>query len=308
MMLGNLQSRPMSEQTLYLQEKFFSYGTSLALILLLSAQGVADAYLILGHAHFMMTVLYQYKRGRIDLGKFVFYLASFVVIYSIAHRFPAHFTIFVSAFLLVHVFTGEARHLKLKFSVPYLLLTLGIMLLLCAWLTGELFGPVINPHHLLPLLGIILIAAIILFVREQGTPKPEKLFITLVLVYCFFLGLELMHVRPKSYESFGFIVIAHYMTTYFNVFLNFRKRDPRQAKVFALESLGMNLLFLSGYVLVYFVIGTGNLLFDYFYHPISFYVWTLMHFLTTMDFAYYAETIENRYKKLAFLKTAGVDS
>jgi|GEM_PF-4072003 len=292
----------MSEQTLYLQEKFFSYGVSLALILLLSAQGVADAYLILGHAHFMMTVLYQYKRGRIDLRKLAFYLVSFIVIYSIAHRFPSHFTIFVSAFLLVHVFTGEARHLKLKFTLPYLLLTLGMMLLLCTWLMRELFGPVINPHHLLPSLALILMAAIILSLREQATPKPEKLFVTLALVYCFFLGLEFLRIRPKSYESFGFIVIAHYLSTYFNVFLSFKQKNPQHARIFFLESLGVNLLFLLGYVLVFFAIGTNNLLYDYFYHPISFYVWTLMHFLTTMDFAYYSESIENRYRKLAFLK------
>lgn len=293
----------MSEQTLYLQEKFFSYGTSLAFIVILSAQGVADAYLILGHAHFMMTALYQYKRGRINMKKFAFYLASFAVIYSIAHRFPAHFTIFVSAYLLVHVFTGEARHLKLRFSAPYVLLTLGMILLLCAWLTRELFGPVVNPHHLLPLLGLMLIIAIVLFVRDQGGIRPEKLFVTMVLVYGVFLFLELIRVRPMSYESFGFIVIAHYMTTYFNVFLNFRRRDTEKARVFVLESMAMNLVFLSGYILVFHVIGMNNLLYDYVYHPISFYVWTLMHFLTTMDFAHYAEALQRGYKKLVPAKT-----
>ncbi len=295
----------MSEQSLYLQEKFFSYGTSLVFILILSAQGVADAYLILGHAHFMMTALYQYKRGRIGVKKFVFYLASFAIIYSIAHRFPGHFTIFVSAYLLVHVFTGEARHLKLKFSMPYLLLTLGMILLLCAWLTRELFGPVINPHHLLPLLALMLVLAVVKFLREQGGLIPEKLFVTMTMVYCVFLFLELIRVRPQSFESFGFIVIAHYLTTYFNAFLSFRNRDSQQARVFILESLGMNLLFLSGYILVFRVIGMNNLLYDYFYHPISFYVWTLMHFLTTMDFAHYGEIIRKQHKKLVTVKTTG---
>tara|TARA_R110002073_G_scaffold312108_1_gene483401 strand:+ start:646 stop:1545 length:900 start_codon:yes stop_codon:yes gene_type:complete len=295
----------MSEQSLYLQEKFFSYGTSLAFILILSAQGVADAYLILGHAHFMMTALYKYKRGRIDVKKFAFYLASFAVIYSIAHRYPGHFTIFVSAYLLVHVFTGEVRHLKLKFSAPYFLLTLGMILLLCAWLTRELFGPIVNPHQLLPLLTLMLIIAVVLFLREQGGLIFEKLFFTMTVVYCFFLLLELIYVRPKSYESFGFIVIAHYLTTYFNVFLSFRNRDSQQARKFVLESLGMNLLFLSGYILVFHVIGMNNLLYDYFYHPISFYVWTLMHFLTTMDFTHYGEKIQRQYRKLAAVKTTG---
>ncbi len=281
----------------FLQEKFFSFPITLLIIALLTPPGVADAYLILGHAHFMMTALYQYKMGRITPKSFVFYLAAFAAVFYIAYLFPRAFTLFVSAFLLFHVYTGEVRHIKRGFSAPYLLMTLSILLLLCSWLAIELWLlPISIPAVLI---GSIVLAclAVVLFVRQEGV-VIEYFFLTLLVLLAAFVLLELFGMRPMSVESFGFIVIAHYLATYFNVFRSFTRKGQGKQWPFVWESIGMNLLFLAGYIAIFYYFGTDNVVYAYVYHPISFYVWTLMHFLTTMNFKGYYQTVVSAVQKI----------
>lgn len=267
----------------YFSEKFFSYGVAGLFILLLVPYNVGIAYLILGHAHFMMTSLYQYKAGRITPFKFIVYLVAFCFVFTVAHAFPNAFTLFAAGFLIVHICSGEIRHLKKKYSMPYALVTFALMTLLCSWLAVELWGVGISVFNLTIILNLIVFVAAYSLFKKVPFRQIDPFFYTLLCVYMFFLMLEYLGFRPDSYESFGFLVIAHYFTTYFNVTKSFHSKSSQKAKVFILESVGMNLLFLSGFILVVYYIGTNNLFYDAVYHPISFYVWTVMHFLTTWD-------------------------
>lgn len=271
----------------FLQEKFFSFSITLLIIALFIPTGVASVYLVLGHAHFMMTALYQYKRGRITQKSFLLYIVAFAVIFYIAHLFPNYFTLFVSAFLLFHVYTGEVRHIKKKFTLPYLLMTMSLVCLLCSWLIIELWSLSLNMSIVLGTSVSIAFVAVLLFLRQEKGINLEYFFITLLILLASFVSLELFGMRPSSFESFGFIVIAHYLATYFNVFRSFTNKGNGKQWPFVWESLAMNFLFLVGYIAIFFYFGTDNIIYDYVYQPISFYVWTLMHFLTTMDFKTY---------------------
>ncbi len=274
----------------FIREKLFSFPIALSILLLLPPLGVGDAYLILGHAHFMMTALYQYKMGRITKWSIVAYIGLFALLFFIAYEIPQAFTLFVAISLLFHVYRGEARHIKKPFSLPYLFMTLGIGALIGTWLSVELWQLAINP--LIPLVSsaLLVLLAIYFFIREQGK-QVELLFYTLVVLYLVFVSLEFLGLRPSGLQSFGFIVIGHYMATYFNVYHSFTRKGEGRQWIFVLESFAMNLLFLAGYLFVFNFLGTDNALYDYVYNPISFYVWTLMHFITTMDFKKYKEQV-----------------
>lgn len=272
----------------FFQEKFFSFPLAFFFLLFLSPLGVGDAYLILGHAHFMMTALYQFKMGRVTKVSFVVYLILFALLFSIAYKVPQAFTLFVATALLFHVYFGEARHLKLPFRPVYLFMTLGFAVLLGAWLSMELWGFSINGVIPLLLSGALVLAACFYFFKENGK-KFEALFYTLLALYGIFVCLEFLGMRPMGLQSYGFIVIAHYLATYFNVYRSFTRKGQGKQWLFTFESFGMNLLFLAGYIIIFFYVGTDNFVYDYVYHPLSFYVWTLMHFITTMDFAKYKE-------------------
>lgn len=274
----------------FLQEKFFSFPVTLLFIVLLSPASVGDAYLILGHAHFMMTALYQYKMGRVTSKSFIFYLGAFAALFYIAHLFPKEFTLFAATFLLFHVYMGEARHIKKNFSPTYLCLTLALATILSSWLIMELWQVV------LPMTVIVLFAAglgllgLFFHIKNEGY-NFELLLFTLLALLAIFTTLELVGMRPVSLESFGFIVIAHYMATYFNVFRSFTRKGEGKQWPFVWESVAMNLLFVVGYIAVFYYLGTDNVLYDYVYQPISFYVWTVMHFLTTMNLKKYKEDL-----------------
>lgn len=271
------------ENKAFYKEKSFSYGIAILFILFLSPKGVADAYLILGHAHFMMTALYQYKSGRITAPKFLIYLVAFYLLFEIAHAFPKPFTLFASAFLIVHVFSGEIRHFKRLFTLPYFLMTIAVMTLLCAWLSVQMWGVFIDIPLLILFLNILVIIACYSYYQARKDMTIDAFFPVMVLLYIAYVMLEYTGNRPVGFESFGFIVIAHYLSTYFNVFLSFRSKAPGKASVFVRESILMNMAFLAGFIIVFNYLGTENALYDYVYHPISFYVWTVMHFLTTWN-------------------------
>lgn len=278
----------------FIQEKLFSFPLAIAILIILPPLAVGDAYLILGHAHFMMSALYQYKMGRITNWGIVAYLGIFAALFFIAYQIPKAFTLFVAICLLFHVYHGEVRHIKKTYSLPYLLITLGMGALIGPWLAMELW-PFnlkglwsLNLNPLIPLLSsaTLVVLASFFFIREQGK-ELELLFITLILVYILFCTLELLGMRPSGTQSFGLIVISHYLATYFNVYRSFTRKGQGKQWVFIWESLGMNLLFLIGYVVIFSYAGKQNVVYDYVYHPISFYVWTLMHFITTIDFNKY---------------------
>lgn len=273
----------------FLLEKFFSFPLSLLIILMLSPQGVGDAYLILGHAHFMMTALYQCKMGRVTWRSFIAWILLFALFFYVGLNWPSAFTLFVATCLLFHVYFGEARHIKRSFSPEYLLMTLALIMLLSPWLAIEMWELAVNSTLILLFSGMLTLLACIAFVRKEKGVVIENLFITLLLLYGIFVLLELAGMRPSPLESFGFIVMAHYFATYFNVFRSFARKGEGKQWVFVWESIGMNLLFLVGFIFVFFYLGTNNALYTYVYHPISFYVWTLMHFVTTMNFKGYRD-------------------
>lgn len=275
----------------YFQEKCFSYGIAILIILMFTPIGVADTYLILGHAHFMMTALYQYKSGRLTPLKVVIYFAVFALMFKIAHMFPGQFTVFASGFLLVHVFSGEIRHLKRNYSLPYFILTVAMLLVLCTWLSMKIWNFEFDHMlHMVTVLNVLVVYATFLYLKSaKTTGQYEPFFPTVLVLYLFYISLEYSGNRPSGFYSFGFIVIAHYLTTYFNVTKSFAKKSPEKAKTFIWESLAMNGLFLAGYFLIFHVFGTDNVVYTYAYDRITFYVWTVMHFVTTWNWAEYKD-------------------
>lgn len=277
----------------FTQEKAFSYGIAILIILAFAPEGVADSYLILGHAHFMMTALYQYKMGRITPRKLVIYLLTFALMFKVAHMFPGQYTVFASGFLLVHVFSGEIRHLRRNYSLPYFIMTVALITVLCTWMSMRIWDFEVNMIQIIAVLNVFVAYAGFVYLKTaRALGGYEPFFPTLALLYLAYISIEYSGHRPSGFETFGFIVIAHYMTTYFNVTKSFWKKSPDKAKTFIKESFAMNGLFLAGYLLVFYVIGQDNALYTYAYDRISFYVWTVMHFITTWNWAEYRDVFK----------------
>ena len=264
-------------------EKLFSFGIALGIIFSLNPSGVADAYLILGHSHFMITAWYQYKRGCITPKKILIYFIALIALFKFGHTFPGVMTVFTAAFLIVHVFSGEVRHFNRLYTIPYVLLTFCVMTLLSSWLAMRVWDFEFNLIPLTIALNVLMAVSLWFYFSRIKLKEMDAFYPVFFCVYLIFSIMVYVGYHPSSFETFGFIVIAHYMTTYFNVTKKFHATRPAIARTFILESLFINGVFLLGFIAVHHWVGTNNLVYDVFYHPISFYVWTLMHFLTTWN-------------------------
>ncbi|HEY8963886.1 MAG TPA: hypothetical protein VIN59_05410 [Alphaproteobacteria bacterium] len=265
-------------------EKLFSYGIAGLVCLFLPPMGVGNTYVVLGLAHYAMTALYQYKANRLTPPKLLKSAILIAVLYTVGFYYPKHFTVFAAAFLLLHVFTGEIRHFKRAYTFPYFILTACLAILLSSWLALELWSQI--PIDMAVEIGIL--TPLVLFgayryFTHVDIRRMDAFFPVLLIFYIVFVGMEYFGVRPYAVQAFGFITIAHFLTTYFNVFLRFRTKATAKARIFAVESVLMNLLMLGGFLLAVFVLGPESDLFQYVYHPISFYVWTITHFITTWN-------------------------
>ena len=272
----------------FIKEKIFSAGFALLICFAFVPLEVLDVYIILGHAHFMLSHLYLAKAGKATRKNVFLFLVSLISLFVVAFQWPNAFTLFVASFLVLHVYISEIKILNIRLNFWYLSLMLAIMMLNGAWLTNAFWQIDLRPDlmsYFFLSAGSVVFAW---YLFRRKTIEINAFFIFLSLILLAYIGLELSGNPPSPYKTYGFIVITHYMTFYVLYIRNFYKVGSEKLKTFVNEIFILNIVIIFGYIIVTMFLGQDNLLYKFWYMPISFYVWTLMHFLTTLRKSDYA--------------------
>lgn len=265
----------------FILEKLFSCGVALALVCLLAPTDVLNTYIVLGQAHFTITYLYQAKAGKFTLRNILLFYALLAVLFYLSFLSPAGITLFAASTLIYHVYYSELGILKRRVSPVYLVLMVAIMAINGIWLINALWGMSIDADGLCYLLlGVGGLAGGWHAIRSRAV-EVEAFFVFLTLVLLGYIALQLSGNVPSPYKTYGFIVISHYLTSYVAAARKIRARTPGKLPVFITESVFMNLFMLAGYILVQVSPEQLGWVYTVWYMPVSFYVWTLMHFAST---------------------------
>ncbi len=278
----------------FVLEKLFSCGVALAIVFMLAPTDVLNTYIVLGQAHFTITYLYQVKAGKFTLrNTLLFYLLAAALFY-LAALSPAGITLFAASALIYHVYFSELGILKRKVTPAYLILMAAVMMINGIWLVNALWGTSIDADMFCYfLLGAGFLAGL-WHITRKAVVEVEAFFILLLIILLGYIGLQLSGNVPSPYKTYGFIVIAHYMTSYVTVVRRLRANAPQKVPVFITESVLMNLIMLAGYILVQVYPAQIGWVYTVWYMPVSFYVWTLMHFASTARLVPFAGRLRNR--------------
>ena len=277
----------------FITEKLISVGFALSIIMLCIPNTVFNTYVVMGHAHIAMAILYQMKAGKVNFTKAVLYAVLVSALFWVGFNYYEFFTLFAASFLIFHVYSGEVKFINRKYNLPYFILTLCILTITNSWLITVLWGVQLDMSVIWPPVLMAAFFAIMLFFYEHRRIEIEAFFVFLLGLLATLAALEFFDARPLPVQILGFIVLAHYMTFYVNYGYKMLKNKGKAGfSIFTLESVLANLVFFIGFLLVIRVLGTQSPLYEFGYSPTAFYAWTLSHFITTFKISDYKNVFD----------------
>ncbi|MCA9360179.1 hypothetical protein KC850_04060 [Candidatus Kaiserbacteria bacterium] len=233
------------------------------------------AYIVLGHAHFLLAYYYKFKAGKINkkhllpyllLAVFVFSLPTFLsmesILLIIAILFGTHF-FFDEARLL----EGEVEKVSLSLSVPAIITFVGLV----AYTETSY-------DFMLPAI-LVSVAIIVWSLASTGIRNlflPHVLYLnlfTLLFSLIYIFGIEI-----SGEAVFGSIILMH-ITTWYVFYYKKLKSAPKRLVQFIVDCVVINALF----IILYFVFmsqGEGSIG-QYVFSPIYYYCWAILHIVTS---------------------------
>lgn len=275
--------------SLFVYEKLISAVTVLALIAILSPDNVVNAFVVLGHAHFALSYLYQYKAGKMKVIYLIPYVLLVIAFFGFRYFDPIIFMLFVATFFLFHNFFDEFKLRSEKPTVEFSALIILLTGLIVGWIV-DFFMATDNALAIFGGAGAVscfLLIAKFFKSKTVSIPWNNAYFWYLSLLLIIFLGMELTGHRPDARESFGFIVLMHYMTWYIRLGTRFWVEKGGKFNVYLRDTAIANAVFIAGYYIVVVELERQGILYEGIYRPLGFYVWTLMHLVTTLRLSDY---------------------
>lgn len=278
----------------FITEKIFSCAVALGIVLTLLPQDVSSAYIILGHAHFVLTYIYQVKSGRVRAHQMFLFAALATALFSWAQVSPNGVTLFAASALIYHTYFSDMGILKRKMSWPYFLAMSAIMAINGIWLVNVLWDKYYDATPVCYLvIGVASCGALMAALRKKAV-EVDAFFVFLLLVLLGYMGLAFSGYTPSPYKTYGFIVITHYMTSYVATIRQLHARNKVQNIKFLMLALVLNIAMFAGFVVVTHNLAQMEWLYMAWYMPVSFYVWTLLHFASTATILPYLARFSNR--------------
>lgn len=278
-----------SEDRFFVFEKMFSCAVALLFILFLSPRHVLDAVIVFGHAHFALTYFYQYRAGKIKAVYLVGYMAALATFFYLAYSFSVIFTVFVAAFFLFHNFFDEFKLRHQQPRIEYLFIILPLVGMLSGWIYDYFSGGNVTIFVLMVVASVSFLLFLVKSVLTYSLTFPlfcPYMFFLLLLLGVFLI-MEFTGNRPNAMEGFGFVILIHYLSWYVRLGWRYKNEGSKALNRYIGHVLLANVFFMAGYYIVVVVMESEGLLYVSFYHPFAFYVWTLLHLITTFRFLDY---------------------
>ena len=273
-------------------EKLICCAIVLFFIVLLSPYHVMHAFVVLGHAHFALTYLYQYKAGKIKPIYVLPFIISAAFFLFLTYAYPALFVLFVATFFLFHNFFDEFKLNGLKPSVEYF----AVIMIAMAFLTGWSIDFYYDMGATRPVIYGGLVVALLLFIIKAVVssihlPIKSAYFWFLFLIIILFATLEFSGNRLDARETIGGTILLHYFSCYMRLGFRFREAGGEVFNPYLIRVFMVNAIFIAGYIIIVIVLDKNNVLYPMIYRPQAFYAWTLLHLITTFRFAEYKSAL-----------------
>lgn len=272
----------------FLIEKLVTVSLALSIVVLLNPMDVIYCYAVLGHAHFAMAHLYQGKAGKITLPKIGLYIVALVLFFSIAWRMQESFIFFVALFFLFHNFLDEFKLLGTKPDPVSFFMICLISVMLGFWLVENLWFFKVGAHVYYGMAALYIAFLASVYIKERERFKVAY-FLYLNLIMLVLLALEFSGGRPFAAKVVGFMIISHYITWYIVMGLKFYERDKAGFNLYMKEVMALNAVIITVFIYVRYHVPGVDLVEKYLFHYVGFYVWTLMHLITTLRPADYKQ-------------------
>lgn len=297
---------------------------ALALIALQPLQ-IQEAIIVLGQGHFLACYYYQYKYGLIDRSYLVRYFGALLLLFGAYILYPNLFILvtLASIYFVVHLSVDERFLWKDRPSLkrglaflPFLLIYAGLIVdsifvghvNLDFWMARvqnlpvSILGVWITPFCLVA--GGVALVAYLLWVWRQGL-NVEIHDLYFLLAAAVLSLLYLGGYAPSHYYLMGAIILFHYSSWYLHYWVKWQEDRPRRRR-YLVDMLAINAVVFGLYAI--YRLMPSNLVVDYIprqiypfkdpsqgnilaylFSPGYFYLWTLMHFVSTArrsDLAY----------------------
>jgi hypothetical protein len=312
-------------------EKLISVALVVAALVMLPPLEIQEAIIVFGQGHFLACYYYQYKYHKIDRPYLLRYFTSLILIFGAYILYPNLFLLVTvaSVWFVIHLSVDERflwkdppnlqRGLAL---LPFLLLYTALIvdsiyvghvnIQTASWIgpAQELVVPIlgtwVSPYGLMAAGAALVIYLLYIRMRPSRMQPHDVYFLlgTAVLAVLFSTG----H-APSHYYLMGSIILFHYSSWYVHYGVKWKDDKPRRNR-YILDMLVVNALvfgiyaiyrwmpqalvveYIPRYIFPFKDPVHGNILASLF-SPGYFYLWTLMHFISTArlsDVGYFKET------------------
>jgi hypothetical protein len=300
-------------------EKLISIALVAVALAILPALEIQEAIIVFGQGHFLACYYYQYKYRQIDRAYLQRYFLCLVLIFGAYYLYPNLFLLVTAAsiYFVIHLSVDERflwkdppnlqRGLAL---MPFLLIYTGLIVdsifvgqvtfknsgwwAAAGEITVPILGTWITPYGLMAA-GAALLGYLIYIRMRPSRMEPHDVY--------FLLGAAVLAVlyvsghAPSHYYLMGSIILFHYSSWYIHYLVKWKDDEAKRSR-YILDMIVVNALVFGLYAVyrwmpqaldvAYFPReiypfkdpGHGNAL-AYFFSPGYFYLWTLMHFVST---------------------------
>ena len=304
-------------------EKFLSIALVAILLLLLPPLEIQEAIIVFGQGHFLACYYYQYKYGQIDRTYLIKYFIALALLFGGYILYPNLFILVTvaSIYFVLHLSVDErflwkdSPNLQRGLALlPFLILYTGLIFdsiyvghvtfKNASWwvpagkLTVPILGLWVTPYCLLAAGVALLVYFIYLWIKGARVETHDIYFLMGVAMMA---ALYITGHAPTHYYLMGSIILFHYSSWYVHYLVRWKDDRPRRNRYI------LNMLMINGLVFALYVFyrwaphaltvefipreifpfksPTHGSVLAYLFSPGYFYLWTLMHFVSTARFS-----------------------
>ena len=268
------------------KEKSLAFFLTAFILWYFSPRTVLLFVIVLGHGHFLSAYFYQYKAGKFTKKSLLGYLAWAVLItvwYRSTQAGAALLTI-TTVYFLIHMLWDELYLLRTPMRLwqpdMHLGRTLEMLPLVLVY-SGRIIdssfleasSSSLYLHRALWATLPVFFCYLLLVVRGYRPDYKSYYFMAANLIVCF-AGLQSWLSQFDSAQLMGTVILYHYFVWYLHYFNSLSPGASR--RLYAQRIFVINALVLGAF----FYWGQGGLG-VWFFHEASFYIWTLLHLISS---------------------------
>lgn len=262
---------------------------ALLLIMALTPETVLTTFIVLGHGHFALAYMYQWRAGKVGLWYSIRMLvvAAVLLLGLVYIPDPASWGLVVAgALFAAHFFVDEYFIGRDTQTFDSYLLGAGFTALYTALLVKNTYS--VQWPLVTILIALVLCAPAIYKLYKTPSREPVLSFMlsgTVVFLIFFLVPMEI-----STEKVAGFIILMHFIRWYlFAGVTNYYHNDPHRFSRYIIDVVSVNLLF----VFLFFTlpvmatiglegIGHAEATFNYLFSSEYFYMWTILHIVSSV--------------------------